>query len=74
MKKSQIIEVSQIMVHSLQPYNYLYTKFEVLYKNGNPLEQRMLCDCREIITEPIRIYDENDLFLNVICQPFCCQR
>lgn len=43
MTKSKIIEVSQIMVHSLQPYNYKYTKFQVLYESGQKRTYKHFC-------------------------------
>ena len=43
MKKAKIIEVSQIMVHSLQSYNYKYTKFQVLYESGQIRTYKHFC-------------------------------
>ncbi len=39
--------------------------FEIIYKNGNPLEQRMLCGDSAFFTHPVRVYDETGIFIGI---------
>ncbi len=48
-------------------YSLVHVKkaFEVLYKNGNPLEERMFNEAVVSHCEPIRVYDEENEFIGI---------
>lgn len=52
-------------VFSAYPMVTVKKEYEVIYKNGNPLEQRMLINDTVQYEEPVRVYDENGMFIGV---------
>ncbi len=52
-------------VFSGYPLVHVKKAFEVLYKNGNPLEEKMFNETDVSRCEPIRVYDEENEFIGI---------